>query len=158
MNASWWKHRLFELLAALGMASFIIVVSQAVASRQREMVPALAWFQVNEVFVPDHQQGQDPVLVYDRNVLEPFEGFVIAEVQEQAQSGVWITMCSGSSIRDFHPNEVIENNTVSWSWFIGNACEVEPGQYRLRVTYTMSRPGWPAKRVFVLSNQFNVGA
>lgn len=158
MNLKWWKPRFFESLAALGMASFIIVISQAVAERQRELVPALSWFQVNEVFVPDHVQGQDPVLVYDRNVLEPFEGFVIVEVQEQASSGVWITTCSGSTIRDFNPREVIENNTVSWEWFIGNACEVEPGQYRLRVTYTMTRPGWPAKRVFVLSNQFNVSA
>ena len=54
--------------------------------------------------------------------------------------------------------EVISNNTVTWSWFIGNSSEVEPGQYRLRVTYTMTRPGWPAKRIFVLSNQFNVRA
>lgn len=156
MDFNWWKHRFFELLAALGMASFIIVISQAVAERQRDLVPALAWFQVNEVFVPDHEMGQDPVLVYDRNVLEPFEGFVITEVQRQADSGVWITVCSGTTIRSFDPGELIENNTVSWSWFIGNACEVRPGAYRLRITYTMTRIGWPAKRTFVLSNQFVV--
>jgi hypothetical protein len=154
----WWKHRFFELLAALGMASFIIVISQAVAERQQELVPPTSWLMVNEVFVPDFQHGQDPVLIYDRNILEAFDGFVIVEVQSQTGAGLWITMCSGSTVREFNPGEIIENNTVSWSWFIGNACEVDPGQYRLRVTYTMTRSGWPAKRVFVLSNQFNVGA
>lgn len=155
---AWWKHRFFELLAALGLASFVIVISQAVAERQQELVPANSWLMVNEIFVPDFLSGQDVVLIYDRNILEPFEGFMIAEVQSQSSTGLWLTMCSGSTVRDFFPGEVIENNTVSWSWFIGNACEVDPGQYRLRVTYTMTRPGWPAKRIFVLSNRFNVRA
>ena len=154
----WWQRRFFELLAALGMASFIIVISQAVAERQQELVPPSAWFMVNEVFVPDFTAGEDPVLIYDRNVLERFDGFVIVEVQSPTSAGLWVTTCSGSTIRDFSPDEVISNNTVTWSWFIGNSCEVEPGQYRLRITYTMTRPGWPAKRIFVLSNQFNVRA
>lgn len=156
MNWLWWKHRFFELLAALGMTAFVVVISQSVANRQREVVPSSAWFQVNEIFVPDHRQGQDPILVYDRNVIEPFEGFVIIEVQEQSSKGFWVSTCSGSTIRDFSPGEIIQNNTVTWSWFVGSQCEPRAGVFRLRVTYTMTRPGWPAKRVFVLSNAFTV--
>ena len=154
----WWRTRFYELSAALAMASFVIVISQAVAERQKELVSASTWFQVNEVFIPDHPMGSDSVLVYDREVFEQFEAFVITEVQQQSENGIWITVCSGSKIGDANPRESIENNTVSWGWFIGNSCAVMPGEYRLRVTYTMTRPGWPAKRIFVLSNRFNVTA
>lgn len=153
---AWWRSRAAELAVALVMATVVIEVSRIVTDRQREAVPASAWMRVNEVYVPDFQTGGDPTLIYDRTVLEEFDGFWIVEVQRQTASGLWTTVCSGSGVNSYSPSEIIENNTVTWSWYVGTRCVVPEGSYRLRTTYTLARSGWPPKRVFNLSNEFNV--
>ena len=68
------------------------------------------------------------------------------------------TTCSGNGLNEYDPSEVIPNNTVSWPWFIGKDCVVEPGTYRLKVSYSMTRPNWPEKRLRAISNEFKVTA
>lgn len=153
---SWWKSRIIELTVAVLMASAVIQVGEIVSDRQRESVAASSWMRVNEVYVPDFRAGESPTIIYDRTVLEQFEAFWIVEVQKKTDTGLWATVCSGSGVNSYDPTEIIENNTVTWDWYIGQPCRVEPGRYRLRSTYTMSRPNWPAKRVFNLSNEFVV--
>lgn len=152
----WWRQRLAELAAASVMATVIITVASFVAQRQREITPASAWFQINEVFVPDYRTGIPGAVTYDVVTLERFESFRIVEVQRAATSGVWLSVCAGAVIETRDPQTVIENKTVSWDWLLGTSCEMPPGAYRLRLTYAMSRPGWPAKRAFALSNVFHV--
>lgn len=151
------KTRLYEVTVAILAATVIIFAARFVADRQRAMTPASSWFQINEVFIPDFTAGGNPAVVYDTVTLEPFESFRIVEVQSQAQSGMWVSVCAGAAIEAKDPKIVIQNKTVSWDWLLGNACRVPPGEYRLRVTFAMSRPGWPAKRAFALSNVFTVG-
>lgn len=155
---AWWKLRLFETGIALVLSTSLIAVSGVVADRQKGAIPAAAWLRVNEVYVPDHPSGSNPAMIYDRVIGDSFEGFWIVEVQRQTYTGLWGTVCSGSGVSQYVPGKVIENNTVTWDWFVGDACPVPPGLYRLRITYTLSKPGWPPKRVFALSNEFKVGA
>lgn len=155
---AWWKLRIAETVVAIVLATCLIAVAGVVADRQRTAVPASAWLRVNEIYVPDHPVGSNPAMIYDRIVGEEFEGFWIVEVQRQTYTGLWTTTCSGSGVSNYSPGKIIENNTVSWGWFVGEKCPVPPGLYRLRITYTLSKPGWPPKRVFVLSNEFKVEA
>lgn len=155
-SLAWWKLRIVETVIAVFVASCLIVVAGVVADRQRTAVPAAAWLRVNEIYVPDHPVGSNPAMIYDRIVGDEFEGFWIVEVQRQTYTGLWTTTCSGSGVSNYSPGKIIENNTVSWEWFVGDACPVPTGHYRLRATYTLSKFGWPAKRVFALSNEFRV--
>lgn len=151
-----WRTRLYELLAALVMVSAIISAGLFITQNQRSAVPASAWFRVNEVFVPDHRSGENPAMIYDRVIYEQFEGFWIVEAQMQVENGLWSNKCSGTGISQYDPGEVIQNNTTDLHWFMGKACDLDPGVYRLRITWTMVRPDWPPKRLFVLSNPFTV--
>jgi hypothetical protein len=120
------------------------------------MVPADAWFRVNEIFVPDHERGSNPSMIYDRMILEPFRGFFVVEVQQQLENGLWFSACSGSGMSDYEVGEAIKDSTVTWEWFILRACPVPPGTYRLRVSWELKKLGWPSKEAVALSNVFKV--
>ena len=150
------RSRLIEFATAFISAGLIILFSQFVADKQRAMTPASAWFQINEIFVPDHKFGESVAILYDVVVLDDFESFRIVEVQRQSSSGVWTSVCAAATVESKDPRTIIENKTVSWQWLTGDSCALIPNEYRLRVTFAMSRPGWPAKRAFALSNVFRV--
>lgn len=153
---SWWRARFGELAVALVMVAVIVQLSGEIADRQKELLPASSWLVVNEVYVPDFEKGQYPDIIYDRIIQENFDAFWIVEVQQTSENGLWSTVCSGNGVNEYDPAEVIPGNTVSWLWFTNTECAMEPGTYRLKITYTMARPGWPQKRLFVLSNEFFV--
>lgn len=156
MPFQWWKARAVETAVALFIVSAVISLSGTIADRQKELMPASAWLTINEIYVPDFEQGTNPNIIYDRVIHENFDGFWIVEVQKQTTNGLWATECSGNGVNEYDPEEVIPDNTVSWDWFINRKCRVEPGKYRLKMTINMTRPNWPDKRLFSLSNQFYV--
>jgi len=153
---SWWRSRLGETAVALVIVAVVVQLSGEIAERQKELLPASSWLVVNEVYVPDFEQGDYPNIIYDREIQENFDAFWIVEVQRTSDVGLWSTVCSGSGVNEYDPAEVIPDNTVSWVWFTNTECDMDPGVHRLKTTYTMTRPGWPQKRLFVLSNEFNV--
>lgn len=154
----WWRARFAEGAVALVIATVVIQLAGEVSDRQKYLLPASAWFVVNEVYVPDFPVGEPPDILYDREIYENFDAFWIVEVQKQTPNGLWTTVCSGNGVNEYDPSEVIPGNTVSWPWFINADCMILPGTYRLKTTYTMTRPGWPQKRLFNLSNEFRVTA
>lgn len=155
-SVAWFRRRFFEIAAALFIVYSILNVSDRVSYRERDLIPAEAWFTVNEIYVPDYKVGSNPALIYDRIVKEPFQGFWIAEVQREEPNGLFSPACSGSGISDYEPSDYIPNNTVDWEWFIGRPCAVGPGTYRLRVSWYMKRIGWPEKLTVAYSNVFRV--
>lgn len=155
---AWWRSRLGETAAALVIVFVVIQLSAQLANRQKTLLPASAWFVVNEIYVPDFYPGEYPNVLYDRVIRENFDGFWIVEVQRDTSrsGGLWTTVCSGSGVNEYDPAEVIPDNTVSWAWFTNTECDMDPGVHRLKATYTMTRIGWPQKRIFALSNEFRI--
>lgn len=153
----WWRSRLFEVAAALLIAVTVIQLSGTVAERQKELLPAESWFVLNEVYIPDFEQGTNPSMIYDRVILENHDAFWIAEVQRPNASGLWSTVCTGDGVNEYDPSEIIPNNVTDFLWYMNGSCgNLPPGSYRVKTTRTMSRPGWPQKRLFDLSNTFRV--
>lgn len=150
------KVRLAETSVALVVVWLVIQISGFVQDAQRGFVSPSAWFEIREIFVPDHVEGSNPLMVYDRIVHEEFRGFWVVEVQRREPDGTTHMVCSGSGVNDYEPNKSIPQNQVSWSWFIGRSCAVPPGKYRLRVSYDLTRLGWPLKHVVAISNNFDV--
>lgn len=156
LDLDWWKRRTLELAVALAVSSGVIQLASVVSWRQKELLPPNAWLAVREIYVPDFPADKRPDLIYDREIRANFNAYWIVELQRKTENGLWSTTCSGNGLNEYDPGEVIPGNTVTWPWFIGEDCKVLPGVYRLKVSYSVSRPGWPEKRLTVLSNEFSV--
>lgn len=152
----WFKHRIAEAALAAFVVFLIVQFKDQIDARQRDALPASAWFQVNEIFVPDFRVGENPEMIYDRTVREDFRGFFVVEVQQQQSNGLWFAACSGSGASDYEQTDVIPDRTVEFSWFVNRDCNINPGTYRLRVSWDMRRVGWPTKTTVALSNIFEV--
>lgn len=152
----WTKTRLGEAALAVFIVFLVIQFKGQMDLRAKQAIPASAWFEVNEIFVPDHRVGENPEILYDRTIREDFRGFFVAEVQRMEDSGLWFAACSGSGASDYDTSDVIPNRTVTWEWFLNRECAVDPGVYRLRVSWEMKRVGWPTKTTVALSNTFTV--
>lgn len=156
LTFDFWRKRLLEIMVAFIAANLTVQFYDSIGKRQREALPSSAWFEVNEVYVPDHEAAANPTMVYDRVIREDFTGFWIVEVQRIRGDGLFENACSGFGTNHYSVEEVIANNEVTWEWFIGRPCRVEPGEYRLRVSWSMKKPGWPEKEAVAFSNQFTV--
>ena len=152
----WFKHRIAEAVLAVFVVFLIVQFKDQIDARQRDALPASAWFQVNEIFVPDFRVGENPEMIYDRTVREDFRGFFVVEVQQQQANGLWFAACSGSGASDYEQTDAIPDRTVEFSWFVNRDCNINPGTYRLRVSWDMRRVGWPTKTTVALSNIFEV--
>jgi hypothetical protein len=156
MTAGWWRFRLMEVGAAAMIVIGILYVGNLFNERQRDLTPPGSWFRVNDLYVPDHEQGTNPEIIYDRIVDEPFQAFWVVEVQREEPGGLFSLHCQGSGVNDYEPMDYIPENKVTWEWFIGKPCVVPPGNYRLRASWTMRKPGWPEKVTVRTSNLFRV--
>ncbi len=153
---AFWRLRLLELAVATVLVVGIIYVSNTFTVQYRRSVTPAAWFIVNEIFVPDHAAGSNPDMLYDRLVRQPFTGFRVVEVQREEENGLFSSTCQGSGITSYDTDDFNFDNKVKWNWFVGEACRTEPGQYRLRVKWTIRAEGWPEKQVVATSNIFSV--
>jgi hypothetical protein len=153
---SWLRIRLAEIAVALILVIGITYLTGAFTSQYRQSVLPQAWYSVSEIYVPDHPAGSDPEMIYDRIIRQPLTGFWVVEVQRRDEGGLFYSACTGSGVSYYDTDEAIPNNTVNWSWFIGETCAVPPGQYRLRAQWTIRPDGWPEKRVIATSNVFTV--
>ena len=160
---SFWRLRLIELTVAILVTAAIIQIVEARNAREerrerveREQTPVSAWFEVNEVFVPDHEVGEDPVVIYDRTVHERVVGFWIAEVQRLGENGALTNVCPGSGVAEYDPGEALDAPSITLSWYMDRQCNLGPGQYRIKTVYTFSKPDWPDKELTTASNVFTV--
>jgi len=152
---SYWRHRVIELLIAVISIYLITSYLEQQKSDARAAVPASAWFEISELFVPDHGVGSNPDMIYDRQVKVPFRGFWIAEVQRRESKG-FSTECTGSGVKEYSPEGFTSNRPVKWDTFLGRPCPLSPGTYRIVVSYDLFRAGFPVKRYSHKSNKFTV--
>lgn len=157
MQANWWRYRAMEATMAVVLAAGVIYFAGNIQQRHRASVSPQRWMSVSNVYVPDHKVGSDPVLTYDRTILEGFTGFWIVEVQRKTPEGLFSLECSGSGVNDYEPVDYIPNNQVTFEWFVGSRCkDIPTGEYRLRSSWTLKRHGWPEKSMVIYSNIFRV--
>lgn len=157
-NSAWVRWRLVELAIALTVLSTAIFIVDNIQQRARNAVPAENWFRVNNIFVPDFAQGDDPTMTYDRTILSEFQGFWVIEIQRlDPETGAFSPECSGSGISDYEPADYIPAGLVKLQWFMGKPCpNLFVGKYRLRGSWSLRKPGWPEKTTVAYSNVFEV--
>lgn len=154
-RVQWVRNRMVELAVAMTMVYVVTAAIDMHRERQRESIAPMEWFEVHEVFVPDHVQGSDPELLYDRTIKQPFTALWVVEAQRREPNGRFANVCSGAGLDDYEPSDELPD-PVTWEWFFDRECAVPPGQYRLAVVWDMRRAGYPMKRVRARSNIFTI--
>ena len=157
-TVSWWWHRTVEMVVAL---TVVYVFTGALEQRNERLlnqVEPTEWMEIEELYVPDHSVGSNPILVFDKRVKTPFLGFWIAEVQlrDIEPNLGFRSACTGIGEEGYTPEPGVPEREVRWSDFLGKDCSVPPGVYRIVYTVDMRVPGYPVKRLRALSNVFEV--
>ena len=153
----WWGSRFTEAFIALALFYLSVNLIEYREAVRKADVPAEAWFVLDEIFVPDHEIGSDPGMIYGRRVLTDHRGFWVVEAQRvnpDGREGVFQHACSGSGVDDYDTEE--DPREVSWTWFFGRPCVVPPGTYRVQLTRDMTIPGYSVKQMRGWSNTFKV--
>lgn len=127
----------------------------AYSSAVKEAIPATEWFSVRNISVPDFVKGEDPAVIYDREVKQPFSGTWNVEVHP-VSAAVDYPVCTGSGTNLYKPNEALPEKGVTLSWLVGRVCNLSEGQYNLEVNYELRPRGYPAKQYSATSNIFRV--
>lgn len=159
LSVAFWRNRLVEVAVAMTTVYVLTAYLDQREADKRAAVPPEDWFVVEELFIPDHEVGSDPQIVYARQIRQPFRGFWVAEAQRRDDSERatgFFTQCTGSGTNDYELTDILPNDRVSWSWFFDRPCVIPPGTYRVVVSYDMMRADYPVKRQEARSNVFRV--
>lgn len=148
----WWRYRLTEVAVSICvLAAVSYIMSNVQQQQQRAAVSPAAWLVVNDIHVPDFAENEDPPVRLDRMVREQFQAFWTVEVQAQDAFNNFTLACTASGVRAFEPGSPAPMRVVS------DLCgALHPGNYRVRISWIMRKPGWPEKTVVAYSNVFRV--
>jgi len=151
-----WRFRAMEAAVAIVIVIGVIYFTTLATRQYRATIPPNAWIAINEIFVPDHVQGEDPMIIYDRLIRQDFPGMWVAEVQREEPGAMFSPTCLGSGVHEYRTDMVLPERRVPLSWFMGKKCELAPGRYRVRATWTVQLPDWPEKKTTYTSALFRV--
>lgn len=160
-TARYWGAKTVEVAVASAVALVLMLYLQARDQAAMNNVRPEDWFVVNSIYVPDHETGSNPLMIYDRTIFVEHRGFWTVEAQRQVEPGqaLFFNECSGSGVSQYDLTDTIPNSAVSWTWFFGRDCVLEPGIYRIAMSKDMVVPGFHVQRMpTVYSNVFRVYA
>lgn len=125
--------------------------------------PASFWFKPIELAIPDTPIGVVPTVIFERELHMPFRGewHVILRRVDESQ---YATVCTATDTQPYRPDAAIPKPTdMDWLRYAAKngsfyeACDVEPGQYRIDITWYMIVFGVFPKRTSIVSNIFSIG-
>lgn len=149
-----WKPQRIDILAVAIAISGILFWYGHDRSVKRD-TPATDWFSVRNISVPDFIEGDDPIIIYDRDIKKPFSATWSVEAHGATASTNY-AICTGSGTNKYEPGETLPESGVKLSWFIGKECSLPEGAYNLEVNYEIRPAGYPPKVYTATSNIFNI--
>ncbi len=155
-TVGFWRFRAIELAVAIVIAIGVIYFTTLATRQYRASIPPNAWIAISEIFVPDFEAGDDPMIIYDRTIRQDFPGMWVAEIQREEPGALFSPYCVGSGVQDYRTDTVLPDRRVTLSWFMGRDCRLQPGRYRIRGTWTIQLPDWPEKKTTYTSALFTV--
>jgi hypothetical protein len=147
------KDQAVSLLIAVALGAAIWAVATWVAKVNEATAPAVDWFVVHELFIPDHEAGGNPVIVYERTVKKEMSGQWSVETQQEVD-GRWVTVCRGSGVSHYSPDEDLPDS-VTLRWYRG-PCDKPAGTYRLQTVWVFSNAKGVTRTELNVSNEFQV--
>lgn len=126
------------LLAALPLAFLVIVAADTLRSAVLDFYPDDYWMRIVSVEVPDHVEGQNPDLMYNRQVTAEFIFIARADVEVLDPAGRLVEGCQTSREYTYKPGS--GPVPMSLQFYIGagpGKCKIPPG------CYVMETNWWP---------------
>lgn len=133
---------------------------QAMQTEQAEKAaaPAQNWFEVSSVFIPSHEVGTDPVVIYNRTIKKPFQGRYVAEAHNVAAPNI-VVNCSGTGTYFYKPTDKLPE-TITLSWLVGRGqndpCVLPVGDYYIEFNWYIWPEGYQTKFLEFRSVVFSV--
>jgi hypothetical protein len=163
----------FSIILTILLVGAVMVYQQYSADRSRiqrltefraerlakEAKPSTDWFEVNILVIPDFSIGEDPKIVYSRNIKQPFNGSWTVDIIHVTDNSI---VCYNSEKRDYTPGRTLSPEGIKISWFFSSvkwencSSSLSPGQYTLRASWILEPAGYPVKNYAVSSNVFRI--
>lgn len=144
-----WRNAINYL--SVVFAVLILLLAAAVA----QFWPASYWMDVRSIRVFDAKVGEPILMAVDRTIVRDFPGQWVVTLR-QNRGGKWIRYCAATGTGDYQVNTSFPDPlTLSW-WTYPGCQNIEAGEFVMRTTWTILRPGLPDKTITVDSNIFKV--
>lgn len=97
-------------------------------------------FMTASITVPSFHQGQDPAIIYDRDISRDFRASWLVEVQEVRARRTQSTPCSGSGVNEYAKGQEIPEAVALFKWYMGKSapCALPPGEYQLLTVWRLT--------------------
>lgn len=162
MKPGWQSYALIGFLIAVGLNWMVSRFEYAA----KKAAPATNWFEVTQFQIADTVLGIEPIMVYERNIKQPFSGRWYSVIEQLTSEGVSLLggECDFNEWHNYDPARVVPPGaTLSWLTGIKFAerpgeggCFLSFGTYRVRLKWDIEPPGYPPKTYTVASNPFRV--
>jgi hypothetical protein len=140
-------------LIAFGLALITNVVWQWAVDAGKEATPTSEWFVVRKINVATAKQGDNPSVVYDREIKKPFTGDWIVEIVRTKDE---FTICTGSGTNRYEPKDALPKAGVDLIWLVGKDCKLPVGEYTLQAHWKVKPDDYPEKSLRIVSDIFEV--
>lgn len=115
------------------------------ATVYRETAPASDFFEVSDVRIPDHAEGDDPLVLYLRDIHRDFTGdWFITLFPEDRPTRI---ACDGAGRFRYRSNVELSDNQMPLSRFIGKQCGLPAGCYFGLARWEIRPDGFPMKEL-----------
>lgn len=143
-----------EIFAVAAAVALFLVWSQWDKS-VKHALPVEELFNVVKVAVPEFEQGDDPVIIFD------YEAKMSSTVTRNVDIALAdfpdsIPVCTGRTVERFEADSAEPRVGQRLSQFVGRVCPLAPGKYVPKVMTIVRVDGYPLKRQRSIGNQFNV--
>jgi hypothetical protein len=147
-----------EALIGIMIACILILLTETAIRNIRSYIPPTYFFEVHQLFVPDFEPYDNPLIIYEYSVKQPFYGSYSVTVQRIYQNGATelIPICRGSGSKMYEDVKFVIPSEASLSWFINENCAFDPGLYQLSASWQISTDRYPTKTYHRVSNIFEV--
>lgn len=137
------------------MIRLILIVGLALA--WLGLPPPSFWFEVRSLAIADTTEGMSPIVRIDRTIHRHFRASWIVTVMRSHGSG-FTFWCNARSSNDYAPDAQLPDHTDLGWWMDNQPClrPLVPGNYRVRMLWTIKPTLFPEKEVRIESNTFTV--
>lgn len=144
--------------AVIGIALALVLMfgTENLTQWHRNSLPIEDWVDVRSVFVPDHVVNQDALVVYDRDIKKPFIADWTVKAMPVEESPTFI--CEAAGKKDYVAGDKnLPDAGITLEYiFRAHPCKWEPGDYILKTTWIIKRPGYEDVVLRRNSNVFKI--
>lgn len=148
-----WRDVAYILVIGASMMWLTTQVKQYM----RNDAPASDYFIVSQIGIPNFTVGENPLVLYDRTVLQDFTAEFTAEIQD---ASTLQAVCTSTKTVNYSPDKDLPEGGPTLSWLMYREplpdCNPPVGTYRVHICWTIDRVEAVPVRMCEHSNTFSV--